>query len=495
MPKKGKAAKDTAAEAAEKETAVEETDAKPTADEAEATEPAATKAEEEQAASEKRPLSLEEAQDLAQYDLTSRMAPFLDGHLIFHILAFLQEIGMYKQEDITRAEIELLSSTNMIDFAKEKYEILGEEAPDDLEDRRDQIIETLTNEKQRLLPLLAILEDDEAVKQIQEFTSITQICEKFDLSPDMIGALFRYAKTNYDCGDYGICGLVLKHYATFTEKEYDKYILECMWGKVASALLSEGFEEAAKHICDLNAHLEKVKMTKSEVLMQKTWLLHWALFPIFSCATKDVPGDLLDFFLSEKSLSVISLSCPHLFRYVGVCLILHKRIKHLVKESVWIIANESTVYTDPVTRFLLALHHDLDFGEAQMELQKCQLVCKADYFLRRHWGGNNGFEENARLLIFETYCRIHQCINIGMIASRLNMSEEEAELWIVKLIQNAQLNARIDSEKSRVVMCKAPPSVYQQVIEKTKNLSFRSTMLLSNLEKKENERNQASSRV
>mmetsp|Transcript_55344 Transcript_55344/g.111078 ORF Transcript_55344/g.111078 Transcript_55344/m.111078 type:complete len:128 (-) Transcript_55344:142-525(-) len=89
---------------------------------------------------------------------------------------------------------------------------------------------------------------------------------------------------------------------------------------------------------------------------------------------------------------------------------------------------------------------------------------------------------------FRTYCRIHQCINITMIASKLNMPPEEAELWIVKLIQNAKLDARIDSEKSRVVMSKAPPSIYQQVIEKTKNLSFRSTMLLSNLEKREKER-------
>ena len=32
----------------------------------------------------------------------------------------------------------------------------------------------------------------------------------------------------------------------------------------------------------------------------------------------------------------------------------------------------------------------------------------------------------------------------------------------VKLIQNAKLDARIDSEKCRVVMSKAPPSVYQQ---------------------------------
>merc|ERR1712146_631172 len=116
------------------------------------------------------------------------------------------------------------------------------------------------------------------------------------------------------------------------------------------------------------------------------------------------------------------------------------------------------------------------------ELKKCEDVIRVDYFLHEGW---TEFEENARLLIFETYCRIHQCINIDMIASRLNMTPAEAELWIVKLIQSAKLDARIDSEKSRVVMSKAPASVYQQVIEKTKNLSFRSTMLIANLEKKE----------
>merc|ERR1712196_756075 len=121
----------------------------------------------------------------------------------------------------------------------------------------------------------------------------------------------------------------------------------------------------------------------------------------------------------------------------------------------------------------------------QLGLQECRKVCKADYFLAHHW---KEFEENARLLIFETYCRIRQSINIDMIASKLNMTPEEAELWIVKLIQSAKLDARIDSEKSRVLMAKQPPNVHQQVIERTKNLSFRSTMILSNLDKSKGDR-------
>jgi len=207
--------------------------------------------------------------------------------------------------------------------------------------------------------------------------------------------------------------------------------------------------------------------------------LHRTLFAIFK--SERVDPKLADFFLNEKSLSIISLSCPHLFRYVGACLILQKRLKNLVRDTIWIIHHESGSYSDPVTRFLLALYTEMDFDEAQRELQKCELACKGDPFLSDHW---TEFQENARLHIFESYCRIHQCINIGMIASRLNMGAEEAELWIVKLFQNAKLDARIDSEKNRVVMTKAQPNVYQQVIEKTKNLAFRSTMLVSNLEEK-----------
>ena len=54
--------------------------------------------------------------------------------------------------------------------------------------------------------------------------------------------------------------------------------------------------------------------------------------------------------------------------------------------------------------------------------------------------------ENARLLIFETYCRIHQCIDLAMLADKLNMDKSAAETWVVNLIRNARLNAKIDSQ-------------------------------------------------
>lgn len=474
------------------------------------------------------PLPIEEARELAQYDLTSRMTPFLDVHLIFPIFHFLQEVGIYKEEHITRAMLQLLDKTKMIDYAAEKYTALGEEEPPHLEERRAEVLGQLEGSRDRVMTLLQLLEDEDKVRRISAIKSLQELCDEFDLQPSCVDNLVYHAKLQYDCGNYSLSGELLKHCRMIlanTVPEGDRPVtveVSCMWGALASFILnlrfdenSNGIERAADVIFQLDDSLEKSKtLSKREVLLQRTWLLHWTLFAIFApekleaAPERGLRGDreaqeerqrveeerrrvqmkLLDFFLNDKSLSIISLSAPHLFRYVGACLIWQKRLKHVVKDTVWIIQHESNSYSDPITRFLLALYTRLDFEEAQHELQKCALLCKADYFLSRHWVE---FEENARLLIFETYCRIHQCINIKMIASRLNMEAEEAELWIVKLIQNAKLDARIDSEKSRVVMSKAPPSVYQQVLEKTKNLSFRSTMLLSNLEKRERERQSA----
>ncbi len=48
-----------------------------------------------------------------------------------------------------------------------------------------------------------------------------------------------------------------------------------------------------------------------------------------------------------------------------------------------------------------------------MKLKECEAVLENDYFLAAL---KDDFVENARLFIFETYCRIHQCIDMRMLA-------------------------------------------------------------------------------
>nr|CAD7447579.1 unnamed protein product [Timema bartmani] len=71
-----------------------------------------------------------------------------------------------------------------------------------------------------------------------------------------------------------------------------------------------------------------------------------------------------------------------------------------------------------------------------------------------------------------------------MLAEKLNMNPEEAECWIVNLIRNARLDAKIDSKLAHVVMGTQPLSPYQQLVEKIDSLSVRSEALQSLIERK-----------
>ncbi len=58
-----------------------------------------------------------------------------------------------------------------------------------------------------------------------------------------------------------------------------------------------------------------------------------------------------------------------------------------------------------MTEFLECLFVRYDFEGAQLKLAQCEAVLDGDFFLSAL---REEFVENARLFIFETYCRIHQ---------------------------------------------------------------------------------------
>ena len=66
----------------------------------------------------------------------------------------------------------------------------------------------------------------------------------------------------------------------------------------------------------------------------------------------------------------------------------------------------------------------------QVKLRECEEVLENDYFLAAL---KDEFVENARLFIFETYCRIHQCIDLRMLAGR-PLSRLFTLGWLAQLI-------------------------------------------------------------
>jgi translation initiation factor 3 subunit E len=134
-----------------------------------------------------------------------------------------------------------------------------------------------------------------------------------------------------------------------------------------------------------------------------------------------------------------------------------------MREVVKVIQMEEYQYSDPVTEFLKELYVEFDFESAQRELGKAERVVGDDFFLQQF---RDEFLDNARYLISEAYCRIHQKIDIGYaifphhlgavltgtcrdLSDRLNLSRDEGEKWIVNLIRETRMSAdaKIDLEK------------------------------------------------
>jgi len=149
-------------------------------------------------------------------------------------------------------------------------------------------------------------------------------------------------------------------------------------------------------------------------LQHRTWLIHWSLFPFFNY--EPARDALCDLFFSAPYINTIQTNCPWILRYLAAAVITnrnrgrntglyHKQLKDLTR----IVRQEGYEYNDPVTDFVKALNIDFDFEEAQKKLIEAEEVLRADFFLV---AAADAFVEAARHLISESYCKIHQRIDI-----------------------------------------------------------------------------------
>ena len=77
-----------------------------------------------------------------------------------------------------------------------------------------------------------------------------------------------------------------------------------------------------------------------------------------------------------------------------------------------ILQQEAHTYRDPILDFVDRLYIQFDFDVAQQKLRECYQVFAIDVFLQPL---RAEFIENARLFIFETYCKIHRKIDIRYV--------------------------------------------------------------------------------
>ncbi|KAI9452791.1 eukaryotic translation initiation factor 3 subunit 6 [Lactarius psammicola] len=441
---------------------------------------------------------------MAEYDLTKTIIPYLDRHLVFPLLTHLQESGLFGQEQVAAAQYELAKGTNMVDYIVSLYEQLNpdSEVPEEFAAKREKAVAINEQLQQEAKAVLDVIENPDVAQALRQDKNqnLAYLKDNYDLTLEQITALYNFGKFQYTYGNYSGAADYLYHFRVLsTDADLNT---SAHWGKLASDILTGKWDVALEELNTLRETLDAragaAPLTSAAVqahahaeplatLHSRAWLVHWSLFVYFNHPAGRTL--LLETFLAPAYLNTIQSAAPWVLRYVAVSAVLSRRaqaggaaapvssrVRHAIREVVKVVQLEEYQYSDPVTKFLKELYVEFDFEAAQHQLQLAERVVGNDFFLSEF---REEFLDNARYLISEAYCRIHQRIDIADLSARLNLSPDEGEKWIVNLIRDTRMaaDAKIDLEKNVIEIHRPALPIYQSVIEKTRGLSIRTQAL------------------
>ncbi|KAM7190162.1 eukaryotic translation initiation factor 3 subunit E [Rhypophila sp. PSN 637] len=428
----------------------------------------------------------------SEYDLMLKLAPHLDRHMIFPLLEFsasqlvdeeTEEVtDEAKFREITEAKYALLKRTNMTDYVAKLYkEIHGsKDAPAEFADKKQKVFNQLESYEQQTGVISELLQREDVIANLRsdKVANLEFLKKDHGVTMEMVNALYDYGQLQFNCGSYDDASETLYRFRVLST-DNDK-VAYATWGRLACEILGMHWDTVLEELQKVRESIDaKLANNPLAQLQQRTSLVHWALFPLFNA--EKARETILELFFNAGYINTIQANCPWILRYLTVAVITNRgRARNAgiqqkqMKDIVRIVKQEAYEYQDPITRFVQALCTDFDFEEAQRQLVLAEEVLRSDFFLVAH---ADDFVDSARHLIFESYCKIHARISLKDLSDRLGLNKEDAEKWIVNLIRDTRLDAKIDSKEGTVVMNHPPSSVYQQVIERTKGGFFRTQVL------------------
>lgn len=361
------------------------------------------------------------AEEIARhYDLLPKLIPYLDRHLIFPLLEFSSGLEE-NPKDIARAKYELLKHTNMTDYVASLWEEINEsdKVPNEFAQKREEVLAKLQHYQDQSSKITEALQNEDVVVNLRsdKVANLRFLEEQHGVTIDMVNSLYEYGRFQYSCGSYGNAAELLYQFRVLST-DNDK-VASATWGKLASEILTTSWEGAMEEVQKVKDSLEtRLFNNPLGQLQNRSWLIHWSLFPFFN---HDAARDILtDLFFSPAYINTIQTSCPWILRYLAAAVITNRSRAHRnssmyqrqLKDLIRVVRQEDYEYSDPITDFVKALYVDFDFEEAQRKLGEAEDVLRSDFFLV---STADAFVEAARHHISESYCRIHQRIDIKYV--------------------------------------------------------------------------------
>ncbi|KAK5265628.1 eukaryotic translation initiation factor 3 subunit E [Exophiala xenobiotica] len=420
-----------------------------------------------------------------EYAFLSNMIQHLDRHLIFPLLEHQlnsEDISQQRYDDLKLAIFNLLKNTNMIDYVGSLYKEIhnSDTIPSQYAQKREEVLQKLAKFEEESTHLTNLLSDEAVTSQLRsdKVANLKFLEETHGVTQEMVDNLYDFGRFRYECGLYPEAADLLYRFRVLST-DNDK-VVKATWGKLVCEILGEEWESALEEVEKVKEHIETRLFNNPRAqLTARESLVHYALFPFFNY--EPAREKLTEMFFSPPYLSTIQTVCPWILRYLAAAVITNRgrtnnshNYQKQLKDLVRVVKQEIYEYQDPVTEFVKALYVDFDFEGAQKKLTEAEAILRGDFFLG---SSTDAFMESARHLISESYCKIHQRIDITDLSTRLGLSQNEGEKWIVNLIRDTRVDAKIDYQAGTVVMNHPPQSVYQQVIEKTKGAFFRTQVL------------------
>jgi translation initiation factor 3 subunit E len=430
-----------------------------------------------------------------KYDLTPRMSPFFDVHMVSPLLDHLSEMSIYSQKVLTKEKIKIVAPTNMIELVEDEYEKFPDDADFQseyairkplFEERKDKIFDLIDNEPESVGLVSAFFADSAKISELKSSNelNIDFITANHGITFEALESYYKFSKFKYECGMYSDAEDMLGNYLSVTQSSTTS-MLGALWGRLACRILQAKWADSLVDLISVKDAIEIRNITPIDQLRQRAWLMHWGLFVYLNRGAEGVDA-LVDLFSDKAYLQTLENLCPWLLRYLSAAVILspskrHTKLRDLLAE----ISAMQYQYSDPITLFLGSLFDQFDFDEAQAKLKECQELVKNDFFLQIH---ASKFMHEARMLICEMYCAINRKLDLTMLAEKLQLTDEEAERWMVDMVRGnsssygPNLDAKIDSSGKQVIISAPARSAYKQVVESSRDLNTRSGILSTNLE-------------